>query len=295
MIIAMPDVTCLVPGDAMLGEGPVWDPRENALYWVDIKGPTIFRWTAGTGATDRWTPPFQVASLQPAAVGGFIAGTRKGFAWVDPAAGRYEVVAHPESDRPGNRFNDGKLDRQGRFWAGTMDDAERADSGALYRLDADLTATRIDDGYRVTNGPAFDRAGSRVYHTDSARQTIFAFDLDADGGVTNKRVFAQFARGQGYPDGMTVDAEDCLWVAFWDGACVRRFAPDGSQIGEIALPVPRVTSCAFGGADMATLFVTTARTGLDGEAHPLAGSLFSLRPGVAGIPDTPFAGTRATS
>lgn len=295
MINAKPDVCCLVPGDAMLGEGPVWDVRENALYWVDIKGPTVFRWTAANGATDRWTPPYQIASLAPVASGGFIAGTRRGFAWADPATNRYDVTVNPEGDRPGNRFNDGKVDRHGRFWAGTMDDAERASSGALYRLDIDLTATRVDDGYRVTNGPAFDRAGLVMYHTDSARQTIFAFDLQSDGSVQNRRVFAQFASGQGYPDGMTVDTDDCLWVAFWDGGCVRRFAPDGRQIDEIALPVPRVTSCTFGGEDLTTLFVTTARIGLDPQTHPLAGSLFSLRPGVAGLADTAFAGSAATS
>jgi xylono-1,5-lactonase len=283
-------VTCLVRDNALLGEGPVWDPRENALYWVDIKGNSISRWTQAGGKVDRWTPPFQVASLVPAAVGGFVAGTRAGFARIDPASGTYTALLNPDA-RPGNRFNDGKLDRAGRFWAGTMDDAESAATGALYRLDPDMTATRVDDGYRVTNGPAFDRAGVRMYHTDSARQTIFVFDLDAQGDARNKREFARFSPDEGFPDGMTVDAEDCLWVAFWDGGCVRRLSPDGERLDEIALPVPRVTSCTFGGDDLATLFITTASIGLDVAAHPLAGSLFCVTPGVCGIADTLFAET----
>lgn len=290
MIIAENHATCLVPGDAILGEGPVWVPSEGALYWVDIKGPTIFRRPEASCEVERFTPPFQVASLAPMAGGGFIAGTRRGFALIDPRTGRYDPIVHPEPDREGNRFNDGKLDRAGRFWAGTMDDAEAAASGALYRLDHTMKPIRVDDGYRVTNGPAFSRAGTRLYHTDSARRVIFVFDLDEAGNVSGKRDFLRFGAGDGYPDGMTVDAEDCLWVAFWDGACVRRFAPDGIQLGEIALPVPRVTSCTFGGDDLATLFITTASVGLDPVENPLAGSLFAVRPGVLGVADTPFAG-----
>lgn len=282
---------CHVAGDALLGEGPVWVAHEGALYWVDIKGPRVFCWTEATGTTESWTPPFQIASLAPVAGGGFIAGTIRGFASIDPRAERYDVIVRPEHEAAGNRFNDGKLDRLGRFWAGTMDDAEREATGALYRFAGAQAPVAIDSGYRVTNGPAFNVAGTRMYHTDSARQTIFRFDLDARGEVTGKQVFAQFADGQGYPDGMTVDAEDCLWVAFWDGWCVRRFAPSGEQIGEIAMPVARPTSCVFGGSDLATLFVTSARVNLS-EAElgtqPLAGSLFSIEPGVSGVADTPF-------
>lgn len=284
---------CLVEGDAQLGEGPVWVNGEGALYWVDILRPRIFRWTEATGAVDCWTPPFQVASLAPAAGGGFIAGTARGFAHIAPASGDYRVIGRPSAEPPGNRFNDGKVDRHGRFWTGTMNDAHQAATGVLYRYDHDGRHATVDSGYRVTNGPAFDLSGGRMYHTDSGLQTIFAFDLDENGEATGKRVFAQFGAGQGHPDGMTVDAEDCVWVAFWDGWCVRRFDPDGRQLAEITVPVARPTSCAFGGAAMNTLFVTSARTDLsdaDLASQPLAGSLFATVLSVQGVPELAFAG-----
>lgn len=289
MIIAEP--TCLVDCAATLGEGPIWVDRERALYWVDIKGPTIFRWTESSGEVKRWTPPLRVGSLAPHCAGGFIGGTEHGFARINLDAGRYELVHDPEPHYPDNRFNDGKVDRRGRFWAGTMDDREQEATGSLYRMDADGSVASIDSGYRVTNGPAFSVDGSRMYHSDSAAQTIFAFDLAPDGSTANKRVFAQFGEGDGYPDGMTVDAEDCLWVAFWDGWCIRRFAPDGSRIAEVKMPVQRPTSCAFGGEKLDQLFVTSARIGFDAAAlrnQPQAGGLFRLKPGVKGIAERPF-------
>ena len=291
MIIEGAEVRCIVVGDAQLGEGPIWVASESALYWVDILRSRIYRWAQATGETQSWQAPFQVASLAPVAGGGFIAGTARGFAFVDPDADRYEVIVQPASEPAGNRFNDGKLDRRGRFWAGTMDNEEKEATGALYRFSSTGQPLLIDAGYRVTNGPAFDRAGRRMYHSDSARQTVFQFDLDDDGQVGSKGIFAQFETGQGYPDGMTVDSEDCLWVAFWDGWCVRRFSPDGAQIAEVRLSVARPTSCAFGGTDLGTLFITSARVRLgedDLAEQPLAGSLFALEPGVRGIADTLF-------
>jgi sugar lactone lactonase YvrE len=291
MIIERDRVRCLVAGDALLGEGPVWAASEGALYWVDIKGQQLFCWHEATGQAESWSPPFQVASLAPVSGGGFIAGTVHGFAYVDPRAGRYEPIVRPDDEPAGNRFNDGKLDRQGRFWAGTMDDAEQEATGALYRHDPAGSPLQVERDYRVTNGPAFSVGGDRMYHTDSARQTIYCFDLDTDGSATGKQIFANFGDSHGYPDGMTVDAEDCLWVAFWDGWCVRRFAPSGEQLIEVAMPVARPTSCTFGGSDLGTLFVTSARIHLSEDelaAQPMAGSLFAFEPGVRGIADTPF-------
>jgi len=286
-------ISCVADVKAILGEGPVWVEREAALYWVDITGRRIFRLSVEGGAVTTWEPPFRIGSLVPRAAGGFVGGTEQGLAWLDPAAGRYEPIADPEPDRPGNRFNDGKTDRRGRFWAGTMDAREAEASGALYRLDPDLALARIDDGYRVTNGPAFSRDGGLMYHSDSALRTIYAFDIGEGGAASNKRVFARFGEGEGYPDGMTVDAEDCLWVAFWDGWCLRRFSPAGECLAELAMPVQRPTSCAFGGPDLDRLFITSARRGLGAEAlanQPQAGGLFLLAPGVKGIAETPFAG-----
>ena len=284
---------CVADTKAVLGEGPVWSARGNALYWVDIKGRRIFRRAFDSGEIKAWDPPFRVCSLAPRESGGFVAGSENGFAFVDPAAERYDLHANPEPERPTNRFNDGKLDREGRFWAGTMDDEEVLATGALYRLDRDLRWRRMDDGYRVTNGPAFSPGGRLMYHNDSGRQVTYLFDLDEEGNASNRRVFAEYGEGDGYPDGITVDAGGCLWIAFWDGWCVRRYSPAGELLQRVEMPVQRPTSCAFGGPDQGTLYVTSAAHGLSTEeraAGPLAGSLFALDPGVRGLPEPRFAG-----
>ncbi|MDB5688511.1 MAG: hypothetical protein JWL91_387 [Sphingomonas bacterium] len=277
----------------MLGEGPVWIAREQALYWLDIAGRTVHRYDPATGEATRWPAPFRITSIAPRAEGGFVGGSERGLVLIDASLGRFDVLVDPEPHLPGNRFNDGAVDPAGRFWAGTMDDAEEQATGALYRLDADLGWSRHDEGYRVTNGPAFSPDGRILYHTDSAARRIYRFALGGDGGLSDKRILAHFGQADGHPDGMAVDREGCLWVAFWDGWCVRRLSPEGEQIGLLPLPVQRPTSCAFGGADLELLFVTSATIGLDEaarSAQPLAGGLFLAQPGVAGVPVTAFAG-----
>ena len=284
-------VECVADVRAELGEGPVW-AAEQALYWVDINGRRIFRLDA-VGKRDEWPTPMRVGSIAPRAGGGFIAGTDQGIALVDLDQDRFEVVASPERHLPHNRFNDGKVDRQGRFWAGTMDDREKGSTGALYRIDPDRACTAIDGGYGITNGPAFSPHGALMYHSDTLRQVTYAFDLDAAGKASNRRIFLQFGPGDGHPDGMTVDAEGCLWIAFWGGWCVRRFAPDGDLLRTVEMPVEQPSSCAFGGPGLDRLYVTSATKGLDQTAlamQPNAGGLFMLIPGVRGIPDLPFAG-----
>lgn len=286
------EARCVADVGAILGEGPVWVPRDEALYWVDIKGYKIFRLDRD-GSVRQWDTPLRIASLAPRRQGGFIAGTDRGFADVDLDAPRFEAFVHPETDRATNRFNDGKVDRSGRFWAGTMDDNERAATGALYRLDAKRSWNRVDDGYRVTNGPAFSRSGRLMYHNDSALQVTYVFEVDEAGMPSNRREFARFGEGEGYPDGMTVDAEDCLWIAFWDGWCVRRFSPAGECLVKLDLPVQKPTSCAFGGPSLGELFVTSASIGLDPverERQPCAGGLFMLDTGCVGLADVPFEG-----
>ena len=285
-------IRCVADVHAVLGEGPVWVAREHALYWLDIKGRMIFRLSDG-GEVSQWPTPFRVGSLAPRAKGGFIAGTDEGIAEIDLADGRMKILFNPEADLPGNRFNDGKVDRSGRFWAGTMDDSERQASGSLYRIDADLRCTRIDEDYRVTNGPAFSPDGTIMYHNDSARQVTYAFDLDEAGNASNRRTFIQFGEGDGYPDGMTVDAEGGLWIGFWDGGCLRRFSAEGELTQVLEMPASRPTSCAFGGPNLDRLYVTSASIGLDETAlsmQPNAGGLFMVTPGVQGIAEVPFAG-----
>lgn len=285
-------VQCVADVHAVLGEGPVWVEREAALYWLDIKGLKVFR-LDDSGQVTEWPTPLRVGSIAPRRSGAFIAGTEDGIAIVDPARDRFEIKANPEEALPDNRFNDGKVDRRGRFWAGTMDDREREASGTLYCVDTDLNVTTVDSGYKVTNGPAFSPLGDIMYHNDSARQVTYAFDMGSDGKPGERRVFLQFGERDGYPDGMTVDSEGCLWIAFWDGWCIRRYSPGGEWLQTIEMPVARPTSCAFGGRDLDRLYVTSASIGLDDEARamqPNAGALFMVSPGVRGLADVPFAG-----
>jgi D-xylonolactonase len=285
-------VRCVADVHAVLGEGPVWVEREQSLYWLDIKGRKIFRLDASDRLTE-WPAPLRVGSIAPRASGGFIAGTEDGIAHIDLEAGRFEIVIRPEPQLPQNRFNDGKIDRRGHLWAGTMDDTERAATGTLYRIDAALDCVAIDAGYKVTNGPAFSPSGDRMYHNDSARQLTYAFDLDPDGVPSGRREFLRFGDADGYPDGMTVDSEACLWIAFWDGWCVRRYSPQGVLLQTIAMPVARPTSCTFAGSDLDRLYITSASIGL-GDAdlvmQPNAGGLFICAPGVKGLADVPFGG-----
>ena len=277
---------------ALLGEGPVWVEREAALLWVDIKGRRLFR--IDDQGLREWATPVCVGSIAPRAAGGYIAGTDRGFYAIDLGGeGHFTPLFDPEWLLPDNRFNDGKVDRSGRFWAGTMDDLEQHASGALYRLDSPEHWAKLDDGYAVTNGPAFSPAGDILYHTDSVHRTIFRFDLASDGTVGERSVFAQFRAEEGSPDGMTVDSEGCLWVAFWDGWAVRRLSAAGEVKQVVEVPVQRPTSVAFGGPALDRLYVTSARIGLDQAAlnvQPFAGGLLMIETGYTGIAERPFAG-----
>jgi len=286
------EVQCIADVHAVLGEGPVWVGREAALYWVDIKGRKIFR-VDEQGQLQQWETPFRVGSLAPRASGGFIAGTDEGIAAIDLKAGQFEILHQPEAHLPDNRFNDGKVDRAGRLWAGTMDDNQQQATGTLYRIEPGLRCRAVDQDYRITNGPAFSPSGETMYHNDSARRVTYAFDLDGDGNATNRRVFATYGDGDGYPDGLTVDSEGCLWIAFWGGWCVRRYSPDAECLGKIELPVEQPSSCAFGGARLDKLYITSASIGLDESAlavQPQAGGLFMASPRVRGVAEIPFAG-----
>lgn len=285
-------VHCVADVRAVLGEGPVWVAREQAIYWLDIKGRKVFRLDS-SGNRSEWDTPFRIGSIAPRRSGGFVAGTEHGFALVELGASRFEVILDPEGHLPGNRFNDGKLDRAGRFWAGTMDDSEQSATGSLYRLEADRSWQCFDEGYQVTNGPAFSVDGRRMYHNDSARQVTYVFDLDENGVPSNRRIFAKYGDGDGYPDGMTVDAEDCLWIAFWDGWCVRRYSAEGNCLELLGLPAQKPTSCAFGGPDMRQLYVTSASIGLadqERSEQACAGGLFMLDTPYTGLEDVAFEG-----
>jgi len=288
-------VECVAPVGCTLGEGPVWDAAGNRLLWVDVKAPAVLALDAASGAVRRWPMPETVGSIGLRDKGGLVGAFRHGFAFVDLETGGMTPIADPEKEVAGNRFNDGHVDRRGRFWAGTMDDAERRPTGQLYRLDPDLRVERFAAGFVVTNGIEWSVDGSRLYFVDSPARRIWAYAFDmAAGRPGERRLFADVAADAGYPDGLTVDAEDHVWSAHWDGGRVTRYRPDGTIERAIALPVPRTTSCCFGGPDLATLYVTSARVGLDEaalSAAPLSGGLFAVTGlGVRGLPAARFAG-----
>jgi len=280
---------CAWPVRAVLGEGPVYDPRDDALYFVDIKGQRLHRLSLCDQSQASWDMPEPIGwALPRASRPGFIAGFKSGFATLSLDPVTIARIGAPEPERGTNRLNDAKVDAWGRIWAGSMDDEENRASGALYRLDPSFSWSRMDDGYGVANGPAFSPAGDTLYHTDSARRIVYRFALSRDGLISDRREFVRFEEAWGYPDGMTTDSEGGVWIAHWDGARVSRFTPDGELERAIALPVSRPTSCVFAGAGLERMFVTSASIGREDEA--LAGALFELDAGVRGAPAFAFAG-----
>ena len=280
------EVACVWPAHAILGEGPCWDAAARTLYWTDIKGARLHAYSPENGRRETWALPCRVGSVgmpspawsPPPRLQGtvLLACGDPGLMWLVLGAGNATIVviANPESHLPDNRFNDGKIGPDGRYWAGTMHDLEIEASGCLYAFTPDGQATLLDFGYRVTNGPAFSPDGHTVYHSDSALQTVYAFDLTPEGQITNKRVFLRFAPGEGYPDGMTTDAQGNLFIAMWNGARIEKISPQGTRLGHIKMPTPRVTSCTFAGDDT-VLYVTTASIGLP-VGDTLAGGLFKV-------------------
>ncbi len=288
------EVECVWQTPARVGEGPVWVAEERALYWVDIKQPAVHRLGLDDGARRSWPMPERIGFLVPRAGGGFVAGFKSGLVLLAPATLAAEPLLRLEPEVPGNRLNDGKVDAHGALWTGSMDDAEREPSGWLYRVAPDLGFARADGPYAVTNGPAFSPDGGTLYHADTLGGTVYAFSVSDDGMLAGKRVFARIPPAHGYPDGMTTDAQGCLWLAHWGGWRLTRFTPRGQVDRVVRLPVAQVSSCAFAGERHERLFVTTAAYGLDAAAaagQPLAGSLFEVRdPGVDGLSPGRFAG-----
>lgn len=297
----MSEVVCVWQEPALLGEGPLWVARENALYWLDIFGHKIHRYDLEGETRRTWTLPNDtlVTSLAVRQGGGFVGTTREGFAFLAEGTMAMTPILRPVGEVPGNRFNDGKVDGNGRYWAGTMDNDETLPTGSLYRLDGDLSCHSMDSGYIVSNGPTFSANGRILYHTHSAKRTIYAFDCAPDGSLSGKRVFVQLTdEAEGFPDGMTVDSEDCVWLCHFAGSRLTRFSPQGQALQVVPLPVPNVTSCTFAGPNLDTLYITTARHHLSEAAlsqAPLAGSLFAYRPGVAGLPTHAFRESKNTA
>ena len=283
--VALTAPICLWQARATLGEGVLWLAEEHCVWFVDIKGRRIHRCAADGSEQRSWDTAQQVGFIVPVAGGGFACGLEDGLYRFDVASGSFSPLCQLEAELPGNRFNDGHVDAAGRLWFGSMDDSEAGATGALYRFDGASTQ-QVDSGYVITNGPAISPDGRTLYHTDTLNKQIYAFDLAADGSIAGKRLFVTLD-GAGYPDGMAVDCEGHLWVASFGGWRIDRFAPDGRLVGEVRFPCANVTKLAFGGDDLRSVYVTSARKGLSPvqlAEQPLAGALFMFRvqtPGLA--------------
>ena len=286
---------CIWPLGAQLGEGPIWHAAERAVYFVDIKGHTIHRLLVDSGQRDSWPTPGPPGFLVPAKNDRFICGLNNGLYYFDPfpaATQHFTPIVGVESELPENRLNDGYVDAQGRLWFGTMHDDESDPSGTLYTWgEGDALVVR-DRGYVITNGPVMSANGRTLYHTDTLKRIIYAFDVGGDGSLTRKRTFLTFGGDAnpgyvGYPDGMAIDAQGCLWVAFFGGWRIDRFSPQGVIMSSVRFPCANITKLAFGGSDLRTVYVTTATKGLsplDLLRQPLAGGLFSFKSPASGLP-----------
>lgn len=274
---------------AELGEGPVWDGRDECLWCVDIKQRKVHRFDPSTRGLTSWDAPAEIGWVLPARSGGFAAGLQDGLYRFDPASGAFTLLHRVDADRPGNRLNDACTDAAGRLWFGTMDNAEAADSGRFFTCWRGVV-TPLDLPARcITNGPAVSPDGRLLYHTDTLGRTINVAEVDEDGGVRPPRPFVRIEDGAGFPDGPVVDSEGCVWTGLYGGWAARRYTPDGRLLEEVRFPVANVTKLAFGGADLRTVYATTARMGLSAEAlaaQPQAGNLFAFEADVAGVPVT---------
>jgi sugar lactone lactonase YvrE len=285
---------CALDVKASLGECPVWSIAERVLYWVDINAPSLNRYDPASGRNTVMPMPESIGSFALRRAGGFVVALRSGF-WLARADGTLtRKVADAPYDPSHHRFNDGRCDPQGRFLAGTMNERRDASTAALMRLDPDFAQTRLLAGMTISNGLAFSPDGGTMYHADTPTQVISAYDYDAASGTpANPRVLARFTDEGDRPDGGAVDRDGCYWSAMYRGGSVLRISPDGGVLARFRVPAMCPTMCAFGGPDLRTLYVTSARqmrAAPELAALPLSGGLFAMAVDVPGLPEPAFAG-----
>ena len=288
----MSEVRCVAASGDELGEGPVWAAAEGRLYWFDIQGRRLNWLEHATGDWGRFELPVRASVAASFSGGGLILVTEAGLGAFDTASGRF-TPRQPMTFEPGFRTNDGKIDVAGRLWWSTMDDDGGKRPGALYRTDPDGRTHRVLEGVHIANTVSCSADGATMYLADSSLRTLWTFPVGADGTLGERRVFASTRGEAAAPDGSAIDAEGFVWNAQWGASRIVRYAPDGRIDRIVAFPVTKVTSCAFGGPDLTTLYVTSARENLSAAeraAQPLAGNLFAFEPGVAGLALPAFEG-----
>lgn len=293
MEIFQPDL--LVRIDCDLGEGIFWDPSSHHIYWTDINRGRLFRCDANGKHVAKKEVTLMVGAFTLTTVYGvFLLATEEGFMLYNWNREELLPLDNPEWNLPANRFNDGKCDPAGRFWAGTMARDTKGQKGSLYCLDGSTMKTqRMIERIGISNGLAWDSSRHVFYYIDSSRQEVLVFDYEDDGKIRNRRVCFEVPQKEGSPDGMTIDKEGMLWIAHWNGFQVARWNPiTGEKLATIKLPVPLATCCCFGGDDFRTLYISSAHEGFDGhrmKEFPESGSVFSARLPIGGFPLTPFA------
>ncbi len=285
---------CVHDAKANLGECPVWSAEERALYWVDINAPSLNRFDPASATNVSMPMPESIGCFALRAAGGFVVALRRGIWLARPDGTLTKKLADAPYDPSHHRFNDGRCDAQGRLWAGTMNERRDAPSGALFRIESGGRLEPVLDGMTISNGLAWSPDGRTMYHADTPTLTIRAYDFDAVTGTPSRpRVFARFEGETDRPDGAAVDCDGCYWVAFYRGGKVVRLSPAGAVLAEYPLAAQCPTMCAFGGDDLRTLYVTSARQNRDaGELArlPQSGGIFAMLVDVAGLPEPKFAG-----
>ncbi|MFK5974830.1 MAG: SMP-30/gluconolactonase/LRE family protein [Flavobacteriaceae bacterium] len=277
-----------------LGEGPIWDLSNQLICWLDIINGEIHEWSPNDRSLNTISVGQMIGSMAISTDGNFVAALENGFGIVNRHTDEIKSVANPEEHKSKNRFNDGKCDPAGRFWAGTMSLSEESEKGSLYMLNANGEVSKKIEKTTISNGLAWSLDHKAFYFIDTSTFKVSAYDYDkSTGALSNKRTIINISKGDGYPDGMTIDNEGMLWIAHWDGWQVTRWDPaTGKKLAAIALPVSRITSCTFGGKSFEDLYITSAKVGLSKEEleeQPLAGSLFVIRNcGYKGLPAFQF-------
>ncbi len=282
-------ITCIWDGHNTLGESPVWDHRGHVLYWIDIEESKLHGLDPKTSQHKSWGLPAKPGSIGLNQSGGLVAALNKGFAFIDLPSGYVTLATQPIADREDLKFNDGKCDRQGRFWAGTSDINETSPIGGLYRFGEDGKAVKMDQGFTVANGLGWNLDNTIMYFTDSPERIIYQYDFEAKtGNISNRRPFVKVSEEAGFPDGLTVDSEGYIWSAHWDGWRITRYSPQGKIDRIIKMPVQRPSSVCFGGPNLDILYVTSAIKYMSPHElakGPQAGNLFAIETGVKGLPE----------
>jgi len=284
------DIACKI--DCILGESPIWSPKDASIYFIDIKKSAIIRFSTNNHQFQSIPTPAEIGCIVLNKKGGLVAALQTGLALVNFESQKFNFFLDIDIDRPSNRPNDGKCDAMGRLWVATMDQKEISPTGRLWRISSQGVSKVMDKNFIIGNGIDWSPDFKKMYFTDSANRTIYVYDFDLkNGSIKNKKIFVKISDLDGYPDGLTIDRDGYIWSAHWDGWRITRYSPNGTVDKIISLPIPRPTSLIFGGADYSNLYITSARYGLTKsqiETSPLSGSLFVYDAKITGRPSNPF-------